>query len=481
MTSAVTAASAAVPSAPQGLFRGKQRVLASAFVGTTIEWYDFYLYGTAAALVFNIQFFPMDSELGSLMASFATLAVGFFARPLGGIIAGHLGDRVGRKALLVVSLVTMGIASTLIGLMPTYEAIGWWAAVGLVVLRIFQGLSAGAEWGGSALLSVEHAPVGSRGLFGSFTQIGSAAGMLLATSAFFVVQAVFTDEQFAQFGWRIPFLASALLVVVGLWIRLGVSDAPEFIEHKESGNVSRQPLWEVVTRHPRVLLVTIGLRLAQNSVYYLITVYMLTYLADRRGDSSSGIAAVMIASGIGLVTGPLWGWVSDRVGRRTVTLGGIIGIGVFGWIFFAFLENGPLVLLPIIVVLGMNLAHDAVYGPQAAWFAEQFPVEVRYSGVNMGYQLGTVIGGGIMPMVAALLFVAGGSTPWLICAYLTLLCVLSGVAAVAAHDPARAEALVRRRAPGPAGPADSAADSVASEVAAPTPADTHRPIQETSH
>ena len=249
-------------------------------------------------------------------------------------------------------------------------------------------------------------------------------------------------------------------MVIGLWIRLGVTDAPEFLEHKESGNVPRQPLWEVVTRHPRVLLVTIGLRLAQNSVYYLITVYMLTYLADRRGDSTSGITAVMIASAIGLVTGPFWGWVSDRVGRKAVTLGGIIGIGVFGWIFFAFLENGPLILLPIIVVLGMNLAHDAVYGPQAAWFAEQFPIEVRYSGVNMGYQLGTVIGGGIMPMVAALLFVAGGSTPWLICAYLTLLCVLSGIAALAAHDPARAEALARRTAPAP---------------------DTHRPIQETSH
>lgn len=423
--------------------KGKERILASAFVGTTIEWYDFYLYGTAAALIFNVQFFPMESELGSLLASFATLAVGFFARPLGGIIAGHLGDRVGRKTLLVASLLTMGIASTLIGLMPTFEAIGWWAAAGLVVLRIFQGLSAGAEWGGSALLSVEHAPVGRRGLFGSFTQIGSAAGMLLATSAFFTVQAVLTDEQFQQFGWRIPFLASALLIAFGLWIRLGVTDAPEFVEHKESGNVPDQPLWQVVTRHPRVLLVTVGLRLAQNSVYYLITVYMLTYLADQRGDSTSGVTAVMIASAVGLVTGPLWGAVSDRLGRKTVTLFGIAGIAVFGWLFFAFLDAGPLILLPIVVVLGMNLAHDAVYGPQAAWFAEQFPIEVRYSGVNMGYQLGTVIGGGIMPMVAALLFAAGGQTPWLICGYLTLLCVLSGIAALAAHDPARAEARAR--------------------------------------
>jgi metabolite-proton symporter len=422
---------------PRRFLDGKKRVLASAFAGTTIEWYDFYLYGTAAALIFNVQFFPSDSELGSRLASFATLAVGFFARPLGGIIAGHLGDRVGRKALLVVSLLSMGTASTLIGLVPNFAAIGWWAAASLVVLRIVQGLSAGAEWGGSALLSVEHAPARKRGFFGSFTQIGSAAGMLLATSAFFIVQNLLSTEQFESFGWRIPFLASALLVGLGLWIRLGVSDAPEFQELKDSGQVAKAPLRTVITDHPRVLLITIGLRLAQNSVFYLITVYMLSYLSENRDDSTSGVTAVMIASAIGLVTGPAWGWVSDRVGRKPVTIGGFIGIAVFGWIFFAYLDAGPLAFLPIIVILGMNLAHDAVYGPQAAWFAEQFPIEVRYSGVNMGYQLGTVIGGGIMPMIAALLYVAGGHSPWLICGYLTLLCVISLIAAVAAKDPAR--------------------------------------------
>ena len=432
----VTAPSTQDP--PQRLLSGKKRVLASAFAGTTIEWYDFYLYGTAAALIFNVQFFPSNSELGSLLASFATLAVGFFARPLGGIVAGHLGDRVGRKALLVVSLLCMGTASTLIGLVPNFDAIGWWAAVSLVVLRIAQGLSAGAEWGGSALLSVEHAPARKRGLFGSFTQIGSAAGMLLATSSFFLVQSLMSDEAFESFGWRIPFLASALLVALGLWIRIGVSDAPEFQELKDSGKVAKAPLREVLTAHPRVLLITIGLRLAQNSVFYLITVYMLSYLSDNRGDSTSGVTAVMIASAVGLVTGPAWGWVSDRIGRKPVTIFGLIGIAVFGWIFFAFLDSGPLGLLPLVVILGMNLAHDAVYGPQAAWFAEQFPIEVRYSGVNMGYQLGTVIGGGIMPMVAALLYVAGGHSPWLICGYLTLLCVLSLIAAIGAKDPARA-------------------------------------------
>lgn len=422
---------------PARVFDGKKRVLASAFAGTTIEWYDFYLYGTAAALVFNVQFFPMATELGGIVASFATLAVGVIARPLGGIVAGHLGDRIGRKALLVASLLLMGVASTLIGLLPTFEAIGWWAVVGLVVLRILQGLSAGAEWGGSALLSVEHAPARHRGFFGSFTQIGSSAGMLLATGAFFIVQNVLSAEQFAAFGWRIPFLLSALLVALGLWIRLGVSDAPEFLEHQASGKVEKAPLKVLLTHHRRPLLVTIGLRLAQNAVYYLVTVYMLTYLRDERGDSSSGVTAVMIASAIGLVSTPFWGWLSDRVGRKVVSVTAYAAIGVFGWVLFAYLGAGPLALLPLVIILGINLIHDAVYGPQAAWFAEQFPVHVRYSGVSLGYQVGTVLGGGLMPLIAALLFAAGGDTPWLIAGYLSGLAVLSVIAGLAAKDPAR--------------------------------------------
>ncbi|MEW1981086.1 MFS transporter [Citricoccus sp. NPDC079358] len=418
------------------ILSGKKRVLASAFAGTTIEWYDFYLYGTAAALIFNVQFFPMASELGGIVASFATLAVGVIARPLGGIIAGHLGDRIGRKALLVASLLLMGVASTLIGLMPTFEVIGWWAVVGLVVLRILQGLSAGAEWGGSALLSVEHAPARHRGFFGSFTQIGSSAGMLLATGAFFIMQNVMSAEQFADFGWRIPFLLSALLVAVGLWIRLGVADAPEFLEHQASGNVAKAPLKELLAHHRRPLLVTIGLRLAQNAIYYLVTVYMLTYLRDVREDSASGVTAVMVASAIGLFSTPFWGWLSDRIGRRFLSAAAYAAIGVFGWVLFAFLDAGPLAFLPLVVILGINVIHDAIYGPQAAWFAEQFPVHVRYSGVSLGYQVGTVLGGGLMPMIAALLFAAGGEAPWLIAGYLTVLSVISVAAALAAKDPA---------------------------------------------
>ena len=416
--------------------RQRRRVLASSFVGTTIEWYDFYLYGTASALIFSTQFFPEGSALAGTIASLATLAVGIVVRPLGGIIAGHLGDRIGRKSLLVASLLLMGVATTIIGLLPNFSVIGWWAVAGLIVLRVLQGLSAGAEWGGSALLSVEHAPARHRGLFGSFTQLGSSAGMLLATGAFFIVQQVLSAEQFTDFGWRIPFLISAALVAFGLWIRLGVEDAPEFEEHRSTG-VTRAPVAELLRNHRRPLLITIGLRLGQNAVYFLITVYMLSYLSSERGDTTSGVTAVMIASALGLVATPLWSWLSDRIGRRRVSIFGYAAIGVFGWALFAFLDAGPLALLPLVVVIGVNITHDSVYGPQAAWFAEQFPVHVRYSGVSLGYQIGSVLGGGLMPMIAALLYSAGGNEPWLIAGYLSVLAALSIVAALFAADPAR--------------------------------------------
>ncbi|GAA3287608.1 MFS transporter [Nesterenkonia halobia] len=414
--------------------RERRRVLASAFAGTTIEWYDFYLYGTAAALVFDTQFFPSESELASTVASFAALATGFLMRPLGGIVGGHLGDRIGRKALLVASLMIMGIASLLIGLLPNHGTIGVWAAIALVTLRMVQGFATGAEWGGSALLSVEHAPARRRGLYGSFTQVGSAAGMLLATGAFVLVGALTTDEEFAAFGWRIPFLLSAVLVVLALWIRLGVQDAPEFSAMRREGRTARSPVREVIAHHRGPLLIIIAQRIAQNSVYFLIAVYLLSYLSSTRGDDAAGTTAVMVASAVGLVTTPLWGLISDRVGRRAPTAFGFVAIAGFVWVLFAYLDAGPLTLLPLVVILGMNIAHDAVYGPQAAWFAEQFPIEVRYSGVNMGYQLGSVIGGGIMPLVAALLFAAGGDTPWLICAYVTTIAAISFGATMLARD-----------------------------------------------
>ncbi|MDP9884359.1 MFS family permease [Sinomonas atrocyanea] len=415
--------------------RAKRRILASAFVGTTIEWYDFYLYGTASALVFNKQFFPDASPLVGVLASFATYAVGFIARPLGGVISGHLGDRIGRKALLVASLLTMGVASTLIGVLPNYASIGILAVVGLVGLRLIQGLSAGAEWGGSALLSVEHAPAGRKGLFGSFTQVGSAAGMLLATGAYALTQTFLTPEQFQSFGWRLPFLLSGVLVLVGLWIRLGVTDAEEFTAVKDSEGTVARPVARVLREHPRGILVTIGMRLVQPAIYTLMTVYILGYLKDRRHDTTSGLAAILIVSAIGLLSGPFWGWLSDRVGRRRIAVAAAAGVVVLIWPFFWFLDHGSLTFLPLVLLVGMNILHDAIYGPQAAWFAEQFPTELRYSGVSFGYQVGTVLSAAVTPLVAAALLQAGGGAPWLVCGWFAVLGVLTTVAALAAKDP----------------------------------------------
>ncbi|MDQ4138375.1 MAG: MHS family MFS transporter [Actinomycetota bacterium] len=414
----------------------KKRVLTSAFVGTTVEWYDFYLYGTAAALIFNVQFFAPGSAVAGTLGAFATFAVGFIARPAGGILAGHLGDRIGRKSLLVASLITMGVASTAIGLLPNYATIGPLAVVGLVVLRLLQGLACGAEWGGSALLSVEHAPRGLRGFFGSFTQAGSAAGMLLATGSFAIVQVLTTDSEFQDFGWRIPFLASAVLVAIGLYIRLGVEDAPVFRQLRTENRIAKAPVREVLLHHRRALLITIGLRLAQPALFAILAVYLINYIAARRDDTTSGVTAVLVGSAVGLASGPLWGWLSDRWGRRRIALAALVGIAVFIWPFFWFLDHGSLVFLPVVMILGMNFLHDAIYGPQAAWFAEQFPIRVRYTGVSLGCQIGTVLSGGLTPIVAASLLLLGGGEPWLICAYITLLVGISFAAARAAKDPA---------------------------------------------
>lgn len=415
---------------------GKKRILASSFFGTAVEWYDFYAYGTATALVFNTKFFPDESTTAGTITAFAIFAVGFISRPAGGLIAGHFGDRIGRRALLAISLVVMGLASTGIGLLPSYATIGPLAVIGLILLRLAQGLSTGAEWGGSATLAVEHAPRHLRGFFGSFTQTGSAAGLLMATGAFTLVQLVMDHDDFLAYGWRIPFLASAALVAVGLYIRLGIEDPSTFVRLKVEQKIAKAPVLEVFRHHRKALLVTIGMRLAQPGLFAIITVYLLSYLATRRDDSTAGVTSVMIASAIGLASGPIWGYASDRWGRRPIAVIALIGLAVFIWPFFWFLDHGSLMLLPIIVILGMNFIHDSIYGPQAAWFTEQFPVHVRYTGVSLGCQIGTVLSGGFTPVIAAALLVVGGGTPWLICLYITLLAAVSLWAALAAHDPA---------------------------------------------
>lgn len=400
-------------------------------IGTSIEWYDYFLYGTAAAVVFSPLFFPDIDPIMGLMASFGTFAVGFLARPLGGFVAGHVGDRVGRKAMLVASLLIMGIGTTLIGALPTYDQIGYWAPVLLLVLRILQGFGAGAEWGGAALMSVEHAPRHRRGFYGSFTQIGVPVGMLMATGAFTLTRALTGNEAFMVWGWRIPFLASAVLIIVGFVIRIALDDPPKFKEMKANNTTSENPIVDVYRNEQRNLWLATGMRISQNAVYYLYTVFAISYVARSLGnDSNTTLIAVMISSAIGIFSTPLWAVLSDRIGRRKLYIFGAIGSGIFVTPFFILADTGNPILIVIAIVVGVNFFHDAMYGPQAAYFSELFSTGVRYSGASISYSLGSVFGGGFSPLIATALLAAGGGSPWLIIIYF---CVLSAITAICAY------------------------------------------------
>ncbi|MGL6234688.1 MAG: MFS transporter [Segniliparus sp.] len=404
-------------------------------VGTTVEWYDFYLYATAAALVLKPLFFPNISPTAGVLAAFATYAAGFGARPLGAVIAGHLGDRVGRKAVLVGALLLMGVATAAIGLLPTYADVGVPATAALAAMRVLQGLAAGAEWGGAALLAVEHAPPGRRGLFGSFTQLGSPAGMLLASGVFALVRVATGPEGFLAYGWRIPFLSSVVLVAVGLAIRLRLADAAVFGKLRERGELVRLPVVEVLRTQRREVLLTTGLRLSQIALFVLLTTYSLTYLQGRFGkDSQIGLVAVLVSSAVGLVSTPAWAALSDRIGRRPPYLFGAVAGVLALALFFAAAETGSKLAVVLAIVVGVNVVHDSMYGPQAAWFGELFDTRVRYSGASLGYQVGAVLSGGFAPLVAAALVAADHGRPRLVLGYFAVLAALTFAAALAARE-----------------------------------------------
>lgn len=404
-------------------------------IGTTIEWYDFYLYATASALVFKPLFFPNISPTAGTLASFATYAAGFGARPIGAVVSGHFGDRLGRKAVLVGALVVMGLVTTAIGVLPTYAQAGLLAPGLLASLRVLQGLAVGAEWGGAAVLSVEHAPPDRRGLFGSFTQLGSPAGMLLATSVFFLARKVTGPVAFLAYGWRIPFLLSVFLVGIGLFVRLRLTDAEIFDRVKARGELARLPIVEVLRTDSRNVAITTGLRLSQIGLFVLLTTYSLTYLQDSFGKGSSvGLIAVLVSSALGFLSTPGWALLSDRVGRRPLYLFGAVAGVVALVLFFVAAGSGSTLWVVASIVFGINVVHDAMYGPQAAWFAELFDTRVRYSGASLGYQIGAVLSGGFAPLIAASLLVVGGGRPWLIVGYFTVLAAITAAAAYAAGD-----------------------------------------------
>ena len=385
-----------------------RRVVLASFIGTTIEWYDFFLYGTAAALVFNRLFFPTLDPLAGTLSAYATYAVGFVARPLGGAVFGHFGDRVGRKKMLVWSLSLMGVATTLIGLTPTYSQIGIWAPILLTVLRFCQGIAAGGEWGGAVLLAVEHSAGERRGFHGAWPQMGTPAGLLLSTVVFAAVSSWLPEPAFLAWGWRIPFLLSIVLVVIGLFIRLRVMESPAFERLKDARAESRSPLLDVFRDHPREVLVGMGIRFAQNLVFYIYTVFVLSYGEKTLGyPRSVMLRGVMIASFIGIFATPFWSYLSDRIGRRPILLAGGAFLLVTAFPFFWLLDRGP-AFVPLAMIMVMNIGHDMMYGPMAATLSELFGTRVRYSGASLVYQLTSVASGGLAPFIATLLLATYG-------------------------------------------------------------------------
>src|SRR5919206_664754 len=369
-----------------------QQVAAASFIGTAIEWYDFFLYGTAAALIFGELFFPEFSSTAGTLAAFSTYAVGFAARPLGGLVFGHYGDKIGRKAMLILSLLIMGIATALIGVLPTFQSIGILAPILLVVLRFCQGIGVGGEWGGAVLMAVEHAPEGRRGFYGSWPQMGVPAGLLLGNLVFFASRAVLP----AGLDWRTPFLLSLLLVAVGLFIRLRILESPVFTQVKESGTEADMPIIDVIRTYPKNVLLAMGMRVAENGPFYILTVFVLSYITAELGLAENvGLIGVLIAAAIGLVTVPLFGALSDRVGRKPLYLFGSVFLLLFSFPFFWLLNTGTTVLIWLAIVLAVNIGHDTMYGPQAAYFSELFGTRVRYSGASIGYQLASVFAGGL--------------------------------------------------------------------------------------
>ena len=416
--------------------RHLRSVVLASFIGTTIEWYDFFLYGTAAALILNRLFFPNLDPVTGTLSAYGTFAVGFVARPLGGAIFGHYGDRLGRKKMLVWSLLIMGIATALIGLTPTYDRIGIWAPVLLVVLRFFQGIGVGGEWGGAVLLAVEHSGGARRGFHGSWPQMGVPGGLLLSTGVFAGLSAALPESAFLAWGWRVPFLLSVLLIGVGLFVRLRILETPSFVRLKEASAQSRIPLLEVFREHPREVIIGMGLRFAQNVVFYVYTVFVLSY-----GEKSLGypravmLRAVMVASLIGLFSIPFWSHLSDRIGRRPVYLGGAVASAVIAFPSFWLLERSPR-FIALALVLAINLGHDMMYGPMAAYFSELFGARVRYTGASLVYQLTSVFSGGLAPFVATLLLSRYGSGA--VAAYIVGCCAITAAAAWFAPETHRA-------------------------------------------
>jgi len=410
-----------------------RQVAFASFVGTAIEWYDYFLYGTAAALVFNRLFFPEFAPLTGTLAAFATFAVGFFARPVGGVVFGHFGDRIGRKSMLVITLLIMGGATFLIGLLPTFEAVGLLAPVLLVVLRFLQGFAVGGEWGGAILMAVEHAPDERRNFYASWPQLGSPAGLILSTAVFAAFSSL-PEEQFFAWGWRVPFLLSIVLVGVGLFIRLRILESPAFRRVKELGSQVRVPLLEVLRRYPLAVVLSVGVVIVNIGGFYLVVTFTLAYATETLGVPRNATLVGLLIAGFAEIAGILLlARTADRIGRRPVALGSAAFVTLFAFPFFWLVDTGSVALLWIAMSV-WTFSAGALYGVTGALISELFEARVRYSGISLGYQMAGVLGGALAPLIATALVQWAGGASWPVATYLFAMSFVSLSAVFFASD-----------------------------------------------
>lgn len=422
-----------LPSAPGAMSERLSPIVWASVFGTVIEWYDFLLYGTAAALVFNKLFFPTLDPYAGTLAAFGSYAVGFVARPLGGILFGHFGDRLGRKEMLTLTLLIMGVGTVLMGVLPTYAQVGVWAPVLLIALRLLQGIGVGGEWGGAVLMVVEHAPPNRRGLYGSLVQIGFPAGVAGSTATFLALQ-MLPEADFLSWGWRLPFLCSAVLIAVGLFVRMRLVETPAFASVQEAKAISRAPFLELVRGQTGSLLVAIGLKVSEVAWVYVLTVFSIVYATSKLGLPRSLILyAVLAGALLEFVTMPLFGLLSDKIGRRPMYFAGSVISAVCAFAIFRLLDTREPVVVVVSLAVIMSLTHAMMFGPQAAFLPELFGTRLRYSGASVGCQVAAALSGGFAPIIAtALLGWYGTSTP--ISVFLVVLAGISFLATCAATE-----------------------------------------------
>ncbi|EKK7716084.1 shikimate transporter [Cronobacter dublinensis] len=422
------------PDAAAPAFNRARRAAWGSFAGAVVDWFDFLLYGITAALVFNSEFFPQISPAMGTLAAFATFGVGFLFRPLGGIVFGHFGDRLGRKRMLMMTVWLMGIATACIGILPSFETIGWWAPALLVTLRAIQGFAVGGEWGGAALLAVESAPAGKKAFYSSGIQVGYGVGLLLSTGLVSLISTLTTDEQFLSWGWRLPFLFSIVLVLGALWVRNGMEESAEFERAQAAQPVqakNRLPVFEALVRHPGAFLKIIALRLCELLTMYIVTAFALNYSTQTLGLPRELFLNIgLLVGGISCLTIPLFAWMADRYGRRRIYITGALLGAMSAFPFFMALEARSVFGVVIFSLMLANIAHDMVVCVQQPMFTEMFGAGYRYSGAGVGYQVASVVGGGFTPFIAAALLTFSGGAWHTVAIYLMAGCLLSALTAM---------------------------------------------------